>query len=195
MLEILALVLAVLAAVSAYLVPAHFGRLKPGYSHLRHTISELGEAGSPISLRVSYLGFVPIGLFVWAYLGVSAIIMPGSATEPLGLLALVGLGYVGGGIFRCDAGAPLTGSVSTLLHNVFGVGEYLGAAAAFSMLRFDAYWSSLSDVFLIASGAIIVCLWGISFPHPLRGLVQRVAEALIFGGIVLMGWWVFRGSA
>ena len=92
MLPALALILAALTAVAVYLVPAYFGRFKPGYSHLRHTISELGEAGSPIGPRVSYLGFVPIGLLS-------------------------------------------------------------------------------------------------------RGLVQRVAETLIFGGIVLIGWWVFRGGA
>jgi len=194
MLEILALILAVLAAISAYIVPAYFARLKPGYSHLRHTISELGESGSPIGMRVSYLGFVLIGLLVWAYLGVTALVLPGNASGPLGFLALVGLGYVGGGVFRCDAGAPFLGSISNVLHNIFGAGEYLGAAAAFSLLRSNGYWSSLSDVLLFASGTIVFCLWGISFPHPFRGLVQRVAESLIFGGIALMGWWVYRES-
>ena len=195
MLELLALALAILAAAAAVWVPAYFGRLKPGYSHLKHTISELGEAGSPISTRVSYLGFVPIGLLVWAYLGVTALIFPASDSKALGLLALIGLGYVGGGVFRCDAGAPLGGSVATVLHNIFGAGEYLGAAAAFSMLRSETYWASLSDILSYASGAIIVCLWGISFPHPYRGLIQRFAESLIFGGLVLMAWWVYRAGA
>ena len=42
---ILALVLASLTAASAAVVPVYFGRRKPGYSHLRDTISELGENG------------------------------------------------------------------------------------------------------------------------------------------------------
>jgi hypothetical protein len=41
----------------------------------------------------------------------------------------------------------------------------------------------------------VICLWAISFAHPLRGLVQRVAEATIFLGVVLMGWWIYRAGA
>lgn len=195
MLESLALGLALLAAVSAFLVPTYFGRLKPGYSHLRHTISELGETGSPISKKVSYFGFVPIGLLVMAYIGVTAQILPESTHRSIGLLGLVGVGYVGGGVFRCDAGAPQSGSASNTLHNIFGLVEYLSAAAAFSMLRADAHFAPLSSFFHYAGIAIIICLIGTSFRHPLRGLVQRIAEALIFGGIVLMAWLVFGGSA
>ena len=103
MVEILGLVLAVLTAIAAYVVPAYFGRLKPGYSHLRHTISELGETGSPIGTRVSLWGFVPIGLLLWLFLIVEVSVVPRSASGPFGMLALVGLGYVGGGVFRCDA--------------------------------------------------------------------------------------------
>jgi len=195
MLAALALVFAVAAGVAACLVTVYFGRLKPGYSHLRHTISELGEAGSPIGFRVSYFGFVPIGLLVWAFLGSAYWLVPAGAAEAFLPLALVGLGYVGGGVFRCDAGAPLAGSTANTLHNLFGAGEYLGAAAAFSMFRSGAYWAWLTEILPYLSAAIVVCLWGISIPNPFRGLVQRVAETLIFGGIVLIGWWVLRGVA
>ncbi len=57
----LALILAIATALAAAIVPLFFGARKPGYSHIRDTISELGEMGSPIGWSVSYLGFLPIG--------------------------------------------------------------------------------------------------------------------------------------
>jgi Protein of unknown function (DUF998) len=111
------------------------------------------------------------------------------------MLALVGVGYVGGGIFRCDPEAPFIGSWRTTLHNIFGALEYVGAAGAFLTLERSAFWSPLSEVMSPAGGIVFLCFAGISFPHPFRGLIQRIAETIIFGGVVLIGWWVYRASA
>jgi hypothetical protein len=191
-LPLLSLVLSILAAASAAAVPAYYGRRKPGYSHVRDTISELGEAGSPVGSVVSYVGFMAIGIFLWLFLIVAARTVPNEATEPFWALSLIGAGYVGGAIFRCDPGAPAFGSWSNGLHNLFGFGEYAGAAAGFAMLRESDYWSPLSGIMQYAGGLVAVCILGISFPHPFRGLIQRVAEATIFAGIVLMGLWVYQ---
>jgi hypothetical protein len=80
------------------------------------------------------------------------------------------------------------------VHNVFGALEYLGAAAAFSTLKRASFWSPLADVMAYAAGVVLVCLWGISFPHPFRGLVQRVGETTIFVLVLTMGWWVYQSS-
>jgi hypothetical protein len=191
---LLSLVLAVLAAASAAAVPAYFGTRKPGYSHVRDTISELGETGSPVGARVSYGGFVATAILLWLFLVVAAAASPRGSTEAFWWLSLVGAGYFGGAIFRCDPGAPLLGSWHNGLHNLFGAAEYIGAAVAFSLLKFDAFWEPLSDVLEYAGGLVAVCLWGMSFPHRFRGLIQRVAETTIFAGVVLMGVWVFRGA-
>jgi hypothetical membrane protein len=190
--QTLPLMLAFLSATMAAFVPVYFGRRKPGYSHVRHTISELGEIGSPVGAIVSYGGFLATGILVWLFVLVSVRTAPDAPTEPLYLLALVGAGYVGGGVFRCDAGAPAFGSWRNSLHNLFGAGEYVGAAGAFASLQADDYWSPLSTLMGYAAIVVLVCLWGISFPHPWRGLIQRIAETTIFGGVVLMGWWMFR---
>ncbi len=192
---ILALVLASLTAASAAVVPVYFGRRKPGYSHLRDTISELGETGSPVGGLVSYVGFVATGVLLWLFLVVAAGASPNGSTEAFWWLSLVGAGYFGGAIFRCDPGAPLLGSWHNNLHNVFGVAEYVGAAVAFSMFKFDAYWSPLSDVLEYAGGLVAVCLLGMSFPHGFRGLIQRVAETTIFAGVLLIALWVYRHGA
>lgn len=190
----LALASAILSAVLAAAVPIYYGKRKPGYSHLRHTISELGEMGSPVGRGVSYLGFVAIGVSLWLFLVIAARLLP-EESEVFLLLSLVGAGYVGGGIFRCDPEAPFIGSWRTTLHNLFGVLEYAGAAGAFFSLERSEFWSPLSEVMPIAGGVVVFCVLGISFPHPFRGLIQRIAESIIFGGVVLIGFWVYRASA
>jgi hypothetical protein len=189
---LLSLVLAVLTAVSAAFVPAYFGRQKPGYSHVRDTISELGETGSPVGGRVSYVGFMLIGILLWLFLIVAAQVVPSEAAESFLFLSLIGAGYVGGAIFRCDPGAPPFGSWQNGLHNLFGFGEYAGAAGGFAILKESDYWSPLSSVMEYAGGLVAVCLLGISFPNPFRGFIQRVAETTIFSGIVLMGIWIYE---
>jgi hypothetical protein len=194
-LPILALATAIVTAAIAASVPLYFGSRKPGYSHVRHTISELGEMGSPVGRSVSYIGFLATGISLWLFLLVVAVAVPHESTEALYLMSLVGAGYVGGGIFRCDPGAPFVGSWRNTLHNIFGGLEYLGAAGAFTTLKRSEFWSPLSELMVYAGGLVVFCLWGISFPHPFRGLIQRVAETTIFVGVVLMAWWVYRVSA
>jgi hypothetical protein len=164
-----ALLLAVLTAVTAASVPAYFGSRKPGYSHLRHTISELGEIGSPVGRSVSYIGFLSTGISLWLFLFVAAEALPHESTEVFYLLSLVGAGYVGAAIFRCDPGAPLIGSWRNAIHNIFAVLEYVGAAGAFTTLKRSEFWSPLSELMVYAGGLVLVCLWAISFPHPFRG--------------------------
>jgi hypothetical protein len=186
--------LAVLSAALAASVTIYFGRRKPGYSHLRHTISELGEIGSPVGKSVSYFGFISIGVALWLFVVIAAQLVPHQADVFL-MLSLVGAGYVGGGIFRCDPDAPFIGTWRTVLHNTFGALEYVGAAAAFLSLKQNEFWSPLAEVMSFAGGIVLLCFAGLTFPHPFRGLVQRIAETVIFGGVVLIGWWVYRGSA
>lgn len=188
-----ALLLAIVAAITAAAVPVYFGSRKLGYSHLRDTISELGEVGSPLGRSVS-IGFLVTGILLWLFAFVASKALPHEPTEVFFLLALVGLGYVGGAIFRCDPGAPLLGSWRNTFHNIFAAFEYVGAAGAFTTLQRSEFWSPLSGPMAYAGGFVLICLCAISFPHPYRGLVQRVAESVIFLGVILMGWWVYRAD-
>jgi hypothetical protein len=177
--------------VAAIAIPAYCGWRKPGYSHLRHTISELGEAGSPVAVEAA-IGFVAIGVLVWLFLATVASTSTLVPQEALWQFSLVGVGYVGGGLFPCDRGAPVSGTTRNTVHVVCGVLEYVGAAAAFAVLSRDAVWASITPALSYATPVVLICLWGISIPHPLRGLVQRVAEAVIFVGLALIGFVVSR---
>jgi hypothetical protein len=112
--------------------------------------------------------------------------------EALWQFSLVGVGYVGGGLFACDRGAPVFGTTRNTVHVVCGVLEYVGAAAAFAVVSRDAVWASITPALSYAAPVVLICFWGISIPHPLRGLVQRVAEAVIFVGLALIGFVVSR---
>lgn len=184
-------VLSLLTAALTAIVPMYFGRRKPGYSHIRHTISELGETGSPVGRSVALYGFLPTGLSLWLFLWAAAEAAPHVSREIFYLLSLVGTGYVGSAFFPSDRNAPMFGSWSNTFHNLVGSLEYIGAGGAFVSLERDDFWAPLSSVAKYAGFLIFVCFCGLGFAHPLRGLVQRIAETTIFGGIVVIGWWIY----
>jgi hypothetical protein len=90
----------------------YFGHRRSGYSHVRHTISELGESGSPSSQIVSLGVFLPVGVGCLLVARWSADRLKGSElSEGLSTLALsIAIGYIVGAIFRCDPGCPLAGT-------------------------------------------------------------------------------------
>jgi hypothetical protein len=184
------LILAVLAAAMATIAPIYLGRLKPGYSHVRHTFSEFGEAGSPVGRAVSLYG-VLTAVLSWGSLFFAAQAAPQVSREIFFMFSLVGVAYLGGSIFPCDKDAPLFGSWRTLFHNIFAGLEYLGAAGAFFALE-RYFGPPLSHVLKVAGFIVFVGFFGATFPHRYRGLSQRIAETIIFGGMVVMSWWIYR---
>lgn len=179
--NITALVLTIVA--SAYLVISLwiFGRKKPHYSHLRHTISELGEIESGQEIRVGRGVFLPVGLFLLlvAYL-VHALGIPTMA-----LAICIAVGYGVAAFFPCDIGSPLTGSKRQSIHNLGGTVEYVGGAFALLQLA-----KQIDPLFSVAGYFVLGTALAISFPQlsAIRGLIQRLAEICLFGGLALAIW-------
>lgn len=187
---------AVVAVVAALLVSGWtaggtwwFGRRAADYSHLQATISELGAAGARDARAVAWLWFAPSGLvFAVAAAALGEALETDDARRAAFTLGLVGAGWIGAAIFPCDPGAPAFGSVRNHLHNLTGGGAYLaGAAGLFEMGR--ALEDSQPVLALLARGAGAVVLPGLfllSLPDvPMRGLIQRVMEALLHGWLLL----------
>ena len=89
----------------------YFATLRPGYSHIANTISELGETGASRAHQVAFGFFLPVGLLVWLALW----LVHRAAPDRHALLILVamsclGTGYAMSAIFPCDPGAPFFGS-------------------------------------------------------------------------------------
>ncbi|HRB81493.1 MAG TPA: DUF998 domain-containing protein [Nitrospira sp.] len=169
-----------------------FALARPEYSHIRHTISELGESGAPLASLVSFGFFLPTGVLVWLAIVLAYPCYARDRSTYLGLCAFasLGLGYVMAAFFPCDPGSPLMGSWQQQVHNVFGLVEYLGTGAAliafgWSQTKAKSYLTGLA---LVGSGvAVFIGLVLLSTPSwvSVRGLVQRITEAIIFGWLTL----------
>ncbi len=173
-----------------------FASLRPAYSHLSNTISELGETGAPQAHLVAFGFFLPVGLMVWLALWLTHRHMPGQDASIV-LLSLSGLGtgYVLGAFFPCDPGAPLFGSYRTLVHNAAGLVDYGGMAVGFLLFcRYcarrqappQAATSGIAVTFAFA-GALGFLAFTAAFclpaGLPVRGLIQRVLELIQFTGV------------
>jgi len=165
-----------------------FGRRAAGYRHLRDTISELGAAGMKDARAVAWLWFAPSGvIFVVAALALGQALGTDGAMRAASILAFIGVGWIGAAIFPCDPGAPAFGTVRNHFHNLLGGGAYLaGAAGMMEMARGLEDTHPLLATSAQVSGPIVLLgLFLISLPEiPMRGLIQRVMEAILHGWLV-----------
>lgn len=181
--------LVAVAAVMVLLGTLYFASLRPGYSHISNTISELGEMGAAQAHWVAFGFFLPVGLIVWLALWLAHGHRSGQDTS-LVLLALSGLGagYVLSAFFPCDPGGPLFGSWRTLVHNAAGVIDYGGTVLGF--LLFCLYCArhrmrpqAVAFGIAAALGSLALVLLGLPPAFPVRGAVQRVTELIQFTGL------------
>ncbi|MEY4507880.1 MAG: hypothetical protein RLZZ450_2 [Pseudomonadota bacterium] len=151
---------------------------RPDYSHVRDTISQLGETGARLGPLTSYGVFLPVGfaLAVIAYFSLAI-------DRHVALLAAsLATGYLGGALFRCDPGAPSRGTWRQQVHNLCGQAEYLGGAYAL-------YRTAVQAGPLTAAPAVVVVLVSainvVTGQSRVRGLLQRIAELTLFISLAL----------
>lgn len=170
-----------LALVSALLLALGLWRTglrHRGYSHIGHTISELGEAGAPCAKQVAFGVFLPFGLSMMALGWLSR----GSHPPAAALAACIGVGYLGAALFPCDPGSPLIGSWRQTLHNLAGAIQYVGGAAVIWRLQMGhAAYALLA--WLVGGAAVLL---SVPAARPWRGGVQRVAELALLASLVLV---------
>ncbi len=154
---------------------------KPGYSHIKHSISELGEIGAPDQRFVAFGLFLSIGLVL---LLVAYLLRP--ASPPAAALALcIAIGYLGAAAFPCDPGSPLSGSSRQAFHNLAGGVEYAGGGFALMTLA-----ERLGQPFKLAGFVVLGAVIALSVlsSNSVRGIIQRVAESCLFGGLAWAAW-------
>lgn len=189
----LVLFTALLAAVIALVPVVLFAKRRPGYSHIRQTISELGETGAPDAKKVAIFAFAPAGHTIWLFVAALAFAVPQLSEGPgLWLFALLGAAYVGAAMFPCDPGAPLWGTWRNNVHNLLAGVGYVGALAGMIELgRAMEGVPSLQSIAAISQAAGQAALFGVfllSFPSPVRGLIQRIVEAIFYGWMLLVAF-------
>lgn len=178
--QLLSTLLAIVAGVFLCGGVFALARRRSGYSHVRDTISELGEHGAADSQLVAYGLFLPVGLM---QLVIAA--MMSNLDDGVALLALcLGIGYLVSVVASCDPGSPMTGSFRQSVHNVGGAVQYCGGAVAlWSIAEGQGSLFSWGGWFVTA-GLIAISIPGI----PIRGLVQRLVETTLFGCLFWACW-------
>lgn len=151
-----------------------FGYKKKGYSHAQHTISELGEFGSEYARAVNFGLFLPVGvlLFIVAFADFEL-------TMRALLAGCLATGYLVAAFFPCDPGSPNSGSWRQQIHNLGGFVQYAGAA--YCLFRLGEEGFTMNGIsYRLLGYLLIACIVLVSIPsNPIRGLSQRIAEAII----------------
>jgi hypothetical protein len=173
--------LTVFAALYLFAFLVFLGYRTPGYSHVRHTISELGEIGAPYARLVAVGVFAPVGASVL----LAAYLTRSTAPDPALLALCISVGYLVAAMFPCDPGSPVSGSSRQAIHNLGGAVEYIGGA--FALVRIAKHVGQPFEAagLIVFGAAIAISLAPLS---AVRGLIQRVAEVCLFGGLALALW-------
>lgn len=177
------------------------GALRPDYNHLYDFISELGASGTPNSLLMNSLGFIPGGL-LFSLFGIGLVsLSPQDRKFKIAsvLFVIFGLGVATAGIFSCDVGCPLNGTTEAVVHDrvslvaffssitaMFLFGSSFKKTASFQNL---ALYSKLSGVFTLLFLVIMI----LSYPsETLSGLWQRLMLGTIFLWTMIISYRVFK---
>ena len=176
-----AIVLTVFAATYLFVALFVLGARRPGYSQIRHTISELGEFGAPQQGLVAFGVFLPVG----ALLALVAYLVRPFGQANFVLALCISIGYLVAAVFPCDPGSPLWGTPRQGLHNLGGAIEYVGGA--FALWRIGESFGQPFQAAGVIVGGTAVAL-SIQAFAPVRGLIQRFAECCLFGGLALSVW-------
>lgn len=153
-------------------------RRRSGYSHVRHTISELGERGAVDEKLVAFGLFLPVGI------SMAIVAFFVQSNEPAAMLAFaLAVGYGGSALFPIDAGAPPIGSWKNGLHSLAGAIQYIGAIGAF-----EQYGRNFGFPYTMVKFAIFAFLVSIYVPYAkeVRGLIQRTIEVGLFLGLAFL---------
>lgn len=186
--------MAILAVLPAWLLMLGAGgALKPGYSHASQYISELNALGTPSAWQIGAFGFVPFGLVIIAALILAAPLLPlrGIARVGYWMLLLEAVAYIGSAAAPCDAGCPAEGSLSQGLHNLLGVLTYLGTFVAVVLLACGPGMRAVTrGVLLVAAMLWVLVFFAMVAPplEPVRGLLQRTGEAVLYSVLSMLAW-------
>lgn len=167
--------------------------LIPGYSHVRQTVSEIGQSDSParVPFALLLLGVAACTL-VFAQAFRQAASRTGNSPAPAILVGAMAVSVTGVAVFAHPH--PL--------HNVFGLSELVGyqAPLLFALLwrrdpragRLVALSWVLYLVMVLAIAANLSALLGMdaiwAYVQSRIGLAQRMLFAAWFGWIALLGW-------
>ncbi len=187
--------------VSMYLLG---GAMRPGYSQIADSVSELLSPGSPNKslLDIINLGFAL--LYLCFGIGVFRFVMSSEHDALIGrigagLIIAVGLASIGSALFPQDA----TGTPATFpgrLHLIFVFAIQIPGAILSTLLM--GIWINKTGLFpgfaiysFVSTGLIVLSgvLAGPSMGKPFMGLVERISALAVHQWVFILAWNLIRG--
>jgi len=176
--------------------------VRPGYSHTRQVLSELGEIGAPNAIIMNGV-FISVGILLIAFsiglhLGINE--GRGSKAGPV-FLVILGITVIGGGLFPCDPGCQTPESLSGIMHVATGLptipATILAPLLIWRRLKQDSRWKGYDTLSLAAGIVAIPLLLAFLALFPtigLAGLGQRFAFAVALGWPLVLAIHLLRLS-
>jgi hypothetical membrane protein len=163
------------------------GAMRPGFSHITHYISELGERGSSTEFLMRYGAFGSTGLlYVCFAAALRAIFRDGwHSTLAAALIGLDGLGRIGAGVFACDPGCGGLSSNQELHHlfAILGFSSGILAAIVWGFTLHRRGWPVPFTSYSVATGILaLILLFMMSWSRNslnARGLFEHLASGVL----------------
>ena len=184
----------VIALAVSYLATVYGGGwLKGEYNHVAQYVSELNATGTAWAWQIGIFGFLAVGILGFALLWAAAPIAPAAGISRFGYWLLIAepVAWIGSALAPCDPGCPATGSLSQDIHNLLGGTTYLVTTLELVLLALNPGlppktrngWLTLAAVWLTLFALMLSSDWA-----EWRGLLQRIAEVLIYGSLCVAAW-------
>ncbi|SIR16425.1 DUF998 domain-containing protein [Solilutibacter tolerans] len=174
------LIASILYAAAFYFVGS---AIKPGYSQFSNFVSEYNATGTAWARTLTYSGFLVTAVLLSAFLICARPLAHVSGASRLGFLLLWSLpaSFLLGVFAPCDAGCPVEGSTSQILHNVLGILVYFGMGAGIALVSFAPGLRFLTwrRTFLLLTGVAFPVVFFLMVQPDLsswRGLLQRLLD-------------------
>ncbi len=192
-----------LLGVLFFIVATILGGLQfSAYSHISQLISESYAIGTPYSIQLRYLGFLPSGIFMAAFAFYAARTVPKSTPATFGFIGLgifYGMATVIVSFFPCDEGCGkelVDPSLSQFIHNLTGLLTYLIVPISLLILGVaarkwpDAKFVSYAGIVCGLIAMLFVGILSSNLHGNFAGLYQRIIEASILAWIVVCSFYL-----
>jgi hypothetical protein len=178
------------------------GALRPGYSHISDSVSELLSPGSPNKSLLDILNLTFALLYTLFGIGVLLFVRGSEHNALIGrigavMIIAVGVASIGSGIFPQDAtGTPPT--TPGRLHLIFVFGGQIPGAMLSTLLI--GIWLKRAGIFpgfgiysFISAGAIVLSgiFAGPTVGTPIMGLVERIAAFTVHQWVFILALRLF----
>ena len=188
----LLLVASILYVIGFYFVGS---AMKPGYSQLSNFVSEYNATGTARANTLTYAGFLATSILLSAFLIYATPLVQVSGVSRLGFWLLWSLpaSFFLAIFAPCDAGCPIEGSTSQLMHNLYAIVTYFGMGVGIALVSLAPGFSAfkLRRTFMLLVGVAFPVVFVIMIEPdvaPWRGLLQRLLDVALAVALVLVAW-------